>query len=75
MPEYYERSFFISEINLSSFPANDQEAIAFLYVRNQDLSGLSPEEIYDKYCDTYKKIHYHKTNRQSKTSALKDSSI
>lgn len=43
----------MSEINLSSFLANDQEAIAFLYVQNQDLSGLSPEEIYDKYRDAY----------------------
>ena len=54
----------MSEINLSSFPANDQEAIAFLYVQNQDLSGLSPEEIYDKYRDAYKKIHYHKIKHQ-----------
>lgn len=61
----------MSEINLSSFPANDQEAIAFLYVQNQDLSGLSPEEIYDKYRDAYKKIHYHKIKHHSNTSATK----
>lgn len=73
--EYYERKFFMSEINLSSFLANDQEAIAFLYVQNQDLSGLSPEEIYDKYRDAYKKIHYHKIKHHSNTSATKDSSI
>ena len=58
-----------------SVSSMDQEAIAFLYVQNQDLSGLSPEEIYDKYRDAYKKIHYHKIKHHSNTSATKDSSI
>lgn len=31
------------------FPKNEQEAIAYLYVQNQDLSGKTPTEIYDMY--------------------------
>lgn len=31
------------------FPKNEYEAIAYLYVQNQDLSDKTPAEIYDMY--------------------------
>lgn len=33
------------------FPSSDKEAIALLYVQNQDLSGKSVEEVYRMYKD------------------------
>lgn len=31
------------------FPKNEYEAIAYLYIQNQDLSDKTPTEIYDMY--------------------------
>lgn len=38
------------------FPANKQEALAYLYTQSQDLSGKSPEEVLDIYISAYEKI-------------------
>lgn len=51
------------KVTLNTFPASEIQALALLYVRNQDLSGLSPEEVYDKYRDAYERI-----NKQKRTS-------
>lgn len=40
----------------STFPSNKTEALTMLYLQNQDLSNLSPEELADKYQKTYDKI-------------------
>ena len=42
---------------LRSFPESETEALALLYLQNQDLSGLTPEQIYSKYKDAYNRIH------------------
>lgn len=56
----------MSEMRFDTFPGNETEALAMLYVQNQDLSDLSPEEIYDKYYDAYQKIREHrKAKRES----------
>lgn len=47
------------KVKLSSFPADKYEALALLYIQNQDLSNISPEELYDKYADAYDKIKKH----------------
>ena len=52
------------KVTLNTFPASEIQALALLYIRNQDLSGLSPEEVYDKYRDAYERI-----NKQKRTSA------
>ena len=45
-----------------SFPDNKFEALTMLYLQNQDLSGLTPEELLEKYYDVYGKIRdYNKT--------------
>ncbi|MBO2713170.1 MULTISPECIES: hypothetical protein [Lactiplantibacillus] len=41
---------------LSAFPANPAQALAMEYVKNQDLSNLSPREITALYFDTFKEI-------------------
>ena len=43
-----------NEIKL--FPADKYEALTMLYLQNQDLSGLSPEELLDKYNDAHNRI-------------------
>lgn len=48
---------------LNTFPASEAQALALLYVQNQDLSGLTPEEIYDKYRDAYERIYKHKSGK------------
>lgn len=45
-----------NDVNLHTFPKHEYEALAILYIQNQDLSGLTPEEIYDKYKDACNKI-------------------
>lgn len=39
-----------------SFPHDSIEALAMLYIQNQDISGLSPEDLFRKYKDAYEKI-------------------
>lgn len=54
-----------NEVRLSTFPSNEYEALALLYIQQQDLSKLSPEEIYDKYEEAKNKIRKHaRTNRK-----------
>lgn len=45
---------------MAEFPNSEIEALALLYVQNQDLSGLTPEEIYDKYRDAYERMYKYK---------------
>ena len=57
----------MDDVILHSFPSNECEALALLYVQNQDLSNVSPEELWDKYQDAYEKIREHKKkNRNAK---------
>lgn len=46
----------MADNTLQTLPDGKIEALAMLYLQNQDLSGLTPEEILDKYDDAYEKI-------------------
>lgn len=48
---------------LKTFPSDKESALAFLYVKSQDLTGKSPEEILDMYDDAYEKISTHEKNK------------
>ena len=37
------------------------ESLAMLYLQNQDISDLSPEELLDKYEEVYQKICKHRS--------------
>ncbi len=50
---------------LSTFPRNDIEALAILYVQNQDLSGLSPSEIQTMYYDAYYELKKDRRQKQA----------
>lgn len=45
-----------NEVSLKAFPSCGQEALAILYLRNQDLTEKTPEEIARMYNDAYGKI-------------------
>ena len=66
----------MSDTNLRTFPCDEREALAMLYVQNQDLTVLTPEEIYDKYCDAYEKIKNHAREQyKAKKLARRSTSI
>ncbi|MBQ6094982.1 MAG: hypothetical protein IJL09_06230 [Lachnospiraceae bacterium] len=46
----------MDQFNQGAFPSNEIEALTLLYLQNQSLSGLAPEEIYDKYLDAIKRM-------------------
>ena len=50
------------ETKTIAFPNNEIQALAMLYLENQDLTSLSPEELLEKYQDTCQKIEYRKNN-------------
>ncbi len=45
-----------NDVTLRTFPRSFQEALAILYLENQDLSGFTPEQLVDMYHDAYEKI-------------------
>lgn len=42
------------------------EALTMLFLQNQDLSQLTPEQVLDKYYETYEKLKTHYQNTYSK---------
>jgi len=41
---------------LYTFPSDRRDALAILYLQNQDLSGKTPEELVDMYDEAWNKI-------------------
>ena len=41
------------DVKLNSFPGSETEALAFLYVQSQDLTGKTPAEISTMYYEAY----------------------
>ncbi len=48
-----------TEIKLSIFSENKFNALTMLYLQKQDLSNLTPEQLLDKYDETYNRIRIH----------------
>jgi hypothetical protein len=60
-----------NNIHFSSFPVNELQALAILYVQNQDLTGKSPTDIYNLYRTTYDEMCNEKEKqRQAKLSQM-----
>lgn len=49
---------------LNTFPGNDVEALAMLYVQSQDLSGLTPEDLVHLYDEAYEAISAVRESQQ-----------
>lgn len=52
---------------MSDFPSTKYEALAMLYMKNQNLSGLTPKEILEKYDQAYEEIRNSKEKANLKT--------
>lgn len=52
------------EVRLSTFPETEYDALALLYVQNQDLNGLTPAQVFDLYFDARKEIRDHGRERK-----------
>lgn len=48
------------DIRLNTFPHNKKAAIAYLFVKNQDLTNKSVTEIMDFYEKAYNELKLHK---------------
>lgn len=46
----------MDEITMQPFPRNEVEALAMLYVQNQDLSDITPEDLVNMYDNAYETI-------------------
>ena len=44
---------------VTAFPSNKFEALAMIYMQQQDLSGMSPEQMLDKYQEVYGRMRDH----------------
>lgn len=44
-------------VSLYAFPSDRNEALAILYLQNQDLSGKTPEELANMYADARNRIY------------------
>lgn len=65
----------MSETVLHSFPSNETEALAMLLLQSQDLRGITPEELLDKYQDAYQKIRQRKKDNYAAKKASSGSSF
>ena len=51
--------------DFNTFPSTPVEAIAYLYVQTQDLTGKTPVQIYEMYLDAYYQILKDRNNKKS----------
>ena len=61
----------MSDTQLNAFPRSKNEALAFLYVQNQDLSGKAPKEILDMYEAAYEEIYERSKERHKEKKAAR----
>ncbi len=47
----------MSDIDLSTFPSNKVEAIAYLYVQKKQYDNPSPEQLAEDFMNAYKKVN------------------
>ena len=57
----------MSDCKFSTFPSDPCQALAIIYLQNQDLQDLSPKQLYDQYQAVYNELEAYsksqKTNR------------
>lgn len=52
-------------VKLSIFSENKFDALTMLYLQQQNLSKLTPEQVLDKYDEAYSKIRSHYEDTRS----------
>jgi len=60
----------MAAITLNTFPNNRVSALTMLFLENQDLSGLTPEQLAANYDDVFEKInlYFRETRKQKATT-------
>lgn len=55
---------------LNTFPNNRVSALTMLFLENQDLTGLTPEQLAANYDDVFEKInlYFRETRKQKATT-------
>ncbi len=62
----------MNDVTLRTFPQNEFEALAMLYIQNQDLSVVTPEELLEKYQETYNQICAYNKACKERRMGLRD---
>lgn len=52
----------LNDAKLSIFSDEQFNSLVMLYLQNQNLAGLTPEQILDEYDKAYSKLRYHYEN-------------
>ncbi|RIJ64127.1 hypothetical protein [Rummeliibacillus sp. POC4] len=58
----------MSEIKLNTFPNSKADALTMLYLENQDLTNVTPEQLVDKYLEAHEKVNKRIREKRSKDS-------
>lgn len=61
----------MSDVSLKTFPENYCEALALLYVQNQELGQKTPEEVCEMYWEAYFRIRRHTPKAQNSAQLKK----
>lgn len=56
----------MADNTFATFPDSATEALAMLYVQNQDLSGITPESLLDMYQEAYQRIKAYNREKRNK---------
>lgn len=49
----------MDNFNAQAFPKNEAEFLTMLSLQNEDISGLSPEELVDRYLEIFGAVSDH----------------
>lgn len=60
----------MDDVKLMAFPKNEVDALTMLYVQSQDLSALTPEQLFDLYCSVHSKIEAQNNAKRDKKNQL-----
>lgn len=60
----------MDEVYLRTFPGNDREALAMLYVQSQDLTDITPEELVRMYDYAYETISAIRYEQECKADGI-----
>lgn len=58
----------MNDVTLETFPSNEIEALAMLFVQRQDLSKATPRDLLDMYEDAYNQIYKYAREKENNAS-------
>lgn len=58
----------MNDVTLETFPSNEIEALAMLFVQRQDLSKATSRDLLDMYEDAYNQIYKYAREKENNAS-------